>query len=344
MAAFINNCGFVPTTGGTSDWTYFSTVGGYQGPIQANAVNGTVYVVRAQSADLTQWEYASGAYSSATNTFARATVLYNSAGTGTKQGGSGAKINFAAAPALIAVVALAEDLISIEAANSFTTAQQAQARSNIAAAATPGNWTRTVITSASGTYTTKAGCKAIFVRMCGGGGGSGGSSNSSGNGSSAGAGGNTTFGSMVANGGAGGSGSGGPTSNGGAYSGGDWGLSGSYGAASVGAGAGPQGAAIGGQGGGSFFGPGSPGGWPNAGGLPGVMPGAGAGGAGGPAAATGYSGGGGAGAGYTEKLIVSPAVSYSYAVGAGGGGGASGTSGNSGASGGSGIIVIDEYY
>src|SRR2546421_2121147 len=131
MAAFIDNCGFVPTGGGTADWTYFSTVGGYQSPTQANAANGAVYVVRAQSSDLTQWEYASGAYSAATSTFARTTVLYNSAGTGTKQGGPGSKIGFSTPPSLVAVVALAEDLISIEAANGFTDTQKAQALANL---------------------------------------------------------------------------------------------------------------------------------------------------------------------------------------------------------------------
>jgi hypothetical protein len=111
MADFITNCGFVPTAGGTTDWTYSSAVGGYQSPSAAQAVNGAIYVVRAQSADLTQWEYSVGAYNSSTGVFARTTVLYNSSGTGTKQGGAGTKISFTAAPALVAVVALAEELL-----------------------------------------------------------------------------------------------------------------------------------------------------------------------------------------------------------------------------------------
>lgn len=112
MADFITNCGFVPTAGGTTDWTYSSAVGGYQSPVNAQAVNGSLYVVRAQSADLTQWEYAVGAYSSTgAGTFARTTVLYNSSATGTKQGGAGTKINFTTAPAIVAVVALAEELL-----------------------------------------------------------------------------------------------------------------------------------------------------------------------------------------------------------------------------------------
>jgi hypothetical protein len=46
---------------------------------------------------------------------------------------------------------------------------------------------------------------------------------------------------------------------------------------------------------------------------------------------------GGAG-GYVEKLITSPAATYSYAVGAGG---AAATGGQAG---GSGVIIIDEHY
>lgn len=126
MAALLDICRFTPTAGGTGDWTYSNAVTGYQGPSAAGAVNGLVYSYRAEGADLSQWEIGYGAYNSVTRTFARATVLYNSAG-------STAKINFSAPPQ-VAIVALKEDLISIEEANNFTTAQQAQARSNVCAA------------------------------------------------------------------------------------------------------------------------------------------------------------------------------------------------------------------
>jgi hypothetical protein len=126
MAAFLDICRFNPTAGGTADWTYSSAVTGYQSPSAAGAVNGRIYKHRAESADLSQWEISEGAYNSGTGTFARTTVLFNSSGTTSK-------INFSAAPQ-VAVVALKEDLISIEESNSFTTAQQDQARSNINAA------------------------------------------------------------------------------------------------------------------------------------------------------------------------------------------------------------------
>jgi hypothetical protein len=134
MAAFLDVCRFIPTAGGTTDWTYASAVGGCQSPTAANAANGTVYKLLAVSNDLTQWEIAEGAYtSSGAGSFARTTVLYNSAGTGTKtpgQSGAASKINFSTVPQ-VAVIGVKEDLISVEEANSFTVTQQQQARSNI---------------------------------------------------------------------------------------------------------------------------------------------------------------------------------------------------------------------
>jgi len=132
MAAFLDVCRFTPSAGGAADWTYSFAVPGYQGPASANAVNGRVYKFRAESADLSQWELAEGAYNSSTTVFARTTVLYNSSGTGTLQSGAGTKINFSTVPQ-VAIVALKEDLISIEEANTFTATQRTQARANIAA-------------------------------------------------------------------------------------------------------------------------------------------------------------------------------------------------------------------
>jgi hypothetical protein len=51
--------------------------------------------------------------------------------------------------------------------------------------------------------------------------------------------------------------------------------------------------------------------------------------------------GGGAG-GYVEKLITSPAATYTYTVGTGGAGGAAGTL--AGGNGAAGIIIVDEFY
>lgn len=132
MAAFLNNCRFIPTAGGTTDWVYASTVGGCQSPALAGAIDGRKYKFLAISNDLTQWEIAEGTYAAASGTFARAAVLYNSLGSGAAAGQSGAsiKINFTAAPN-VAIVGVKEDLISIEEANGFSATQMAQARANL---------------------------------------------------------------------------------------------------------------------------------------------------------------------------------------------------------------------
>jgi len=122
MVGFLDACRFNVTLGGTTDWTYSSAVTGYQSPAQANAQNGVTYAFRAESADLTQWEIATGAYNSSTGVFSRTTVLYNSAGTGTAAGqsGAGTKINFSAAPQ-VAIVGLAEHVANLTApSNTFT--------------------------------------------------------------------------------------------------------------------------------------------------------------------------------------------------------------------------------
>lgn len=111
-SSLIDVCRFIPTAGGTTDWTYSSAVTGYQSPTAAGAVNGATYSYRAESADLTQWEVGTGAYNSGTGVFARTAVLFNSSGTTSK-------ISFSAAPQ-VAIVALAEDLLPIASVGPFT--------------------------------------------------------------------------------------------------------------------------------------------------------------------------------------------------------------------------------
>jgi hypothetical protein len=109
--ALLNVCRFVPTLGGTTDWTYAAAVTGYQSPAAAGAIDTQIYVYRAESADLSQWEIGSGVYNLGANAFARTTVLYNSLGTGTAAGqtGAGTKINFLAVPQ-VAIDAIAQNL------------------------------------------------------------------------------------------------------------------------------------------------------------------------------------------------------------------------------------------
>ena len=201
-----------------------------------------------------------------------------------------------------------------------------------------------VFTSGSGTYTSPANVKAIWVRCVGGGAGGGASTSNPGS-----AGGNTTFGTslLVANGGsAGSSGSsvGGFGGAGGSASGGDISATGNSGSpgANVGTnGASNQAQPSGGTGGGSAFGGAGSGGLPNAAGSAAGGYGSGGGGGGSVQNAANSGGGGGAG-GYTEKLIASPSATYSYAIGALGAGGAAGT--YAGGSGSGGVIIVTEYY
>lgn len=339
MSAWLDNCKFNPTAGGVTDWTYSTAVTGYQSPALAGVVNGTTYKYFAVSADLSQWEIGQGAYNTGTGVLSRTTVLYNSSGSGTATGqsGAGTKISFTNPP-FIAVVAIKEDIISIEEANSFTTTQQGQARTNIAAATTPANWTRQKFLSGSGTYTLPTGCKAINLRMRGGAGGGAGSGTTT-TGGAGGTGVSSTFGGgLNANGGSGAPGVGGGTGGaGGAGVGGDINITGAFGSPTAGSSAIVGAGGTGGGGGGA-------GGIPNGGaGQPGpANSGLGGGGAGG--AATVNCGGGGGQGGYVEILITAPSATYTYVVGAGGTAGTAGTSGSAGGTGGSGIIIVDEYY
>ncbi len=325
MAAFLDNCRFIPTAGGTADFTYLSAAGGCQSPAAAGAQNGVKYKLRAESTDLTQWEIFEGAYNSTTGTFARTTVLYNSSGTGIASGqsGAGSKINFSTVPQ-VAVVGLAEDLISIEVANNFTAAQQAQARANIFKGPTTQ-----VFTSGSGTYTTPTGCLWIEVEIVGGGAsgfgsGSGGGQNS---------GGNSTFNTFTANGGVG--------RAGGSASGGILNIPGQNGYPTIG---GTAASPPGGDGGGSaFYGGGGRGLNGGSAGETGV-PNSGGGGAGGGGSSVVNTGSGGGAGGSLYGIVNNPNATYSYAVGAGGAAGAAGASGFAGGAGATGRILVIEHY
>lgn len=71
--------------------------------------------------------------------------------------------------------------------------------------------------------------------------------------------------------------------------------------------------------------------------------GAGGGGGGGQPSSQYYGAGGGAGGGVVS-IIPTPALTYSYGVGAGGAGGAAGASGKVGGAGAAGIIFVEEHY
>lgn len=156
MARFANSVLFTPVSSGTVDFVVSAEVAGYMTPALAGAPTG-VYKYRAESTDLTQWEIGEGTYTSGTTTLTRDTVLYNSSGSGTAvgQSGAGTKINFTVAPS-IGFVQAVEDTLGIDQTNSFTTTQKSQARLNISAdfetgtvalfyqAAAPTGWTKLV--------------------------------------------------------------------------------------------------------------------------------------------------------------------------------------------------------
>ena len=205
-------------------------------------------------------------------------------------------------------------------------------------------------TSGSGTYTTPASCLWIRVRAVGPGGGGSGSSTQAannggdgGNGSAA-----TTFGPISA--GLGSGGSHGPANGGGG--GGGVSLGSAIGTAIEGANGGGSGFTtaatvypLSGHGGASAFG-GS--GASAAAGFSGftAKTNSGSGGSGGGVIGGGVSnfGSGGGSGGYVDAIIISPAASYSYAIGSGGAAGTAGTSGFAGGAGASGYIEVTEYY
>lgn len=212
------------------------------------------------------------------------------------------------------------------------------------------NPTVQTFTSGSGTYTTPTNPSPthIRVRMVGGGGGGSGSGTSTTAGSG-GTGSNSTFGSIVANGGGPGFANNIGSSAGtpGSYTipvgvlG--FGVSGGTGSGvsliTLGVPGSPGGNSAlggGGKGGYSF---GSP-----EGGLAGSTNTGGGGGGGGSSSNTTFNGSGGAAGSYVDAIINSPAANYSYSVGAGGSAGTAGTSGATGGAGGSGIIIVEEFY
>jgi hypothetical protein len=133
VARFANSVMFTPVAGGTVDFVVSTAVQGFMTPALAGAPTG-VYKYRAESADLSQWEIGEGTYTSGTTTLTRTTVLYNSAGTGTATGqsGAGSKINFTVAPN-VGIVQAVQDTLEIENTGSFSATQRRQARTNISA-------------------------------------------------------------------------------------------------------------------------------------------------------------------------------------------------------------------
>ena len=319
--AYLDAVLFRATSSGAGDFVPASAIQGYQLPITAGAADAVTYYYRAESDDLTQWEYGYTVGSSTATSFTRV-VVSNSLGTT-------AKISFTIAPK-VGFTDLAAMLLSFDSAMSLTNAQKAQARANL------GLKPPTIqsFTSGSGTYTKSAGVTWIEVFMVGGGAGGG----SSGGNSTAG--GNTTFSTFTASGGGVASTSAGGA--GGAASGGDINIAGGAG--------GPGRTNIlnviltgaGGVGGSSYYGGAGTGTDAASGSNAATNSGSGGGGASNTGNATGRSGCGGGSGGFVYAKIDTPSSTYSYAVGAGGAGSSNGV--YTGGSGAAGLITVIEHY
>ena len=120
MASLALGAKFVPASNGTGDFVYSATIQGYRSPTSA-LTDGKTYRYRAESSDMSEWEYGAGVWSSSTSTLTRATVAFSS---------TGAKISFTLAPQ-VGIIQFVEDVLQFDDAMSLSSAQQAQARANI---------------------------------------------------------------------------------------------------------------------------------------------------------------------------------------------------------------------
>jgi hypothetical protein len=112
LYGYLDSVLFNPTAGGTTDWTVSSAVTGFLTPASAGAINGTVYRYRAQSIDLTQWEFGEGAYNTTGPVLARTTIRQSS--------NSNLKVTFTAAPQIALVASMEDGLDSFFSVNTIT--------------------------------------------------------------------------------------------------------------------------------------------------------------------------------------------------------------------------------
>ena len=198
-------------------------------------------------------------------------------------------------------------------------------------------YTVSLLTSGT-TYTTKAGCKRLIVKMVGGGGGGAGVTPAGGY-FSGGNGGDTSFNGIVAKGGTGGNGTTFIGGTGGTGGTGTANLRFSGSAGNPGASAGDL---PGGNGGAAtFFSGAGAGGYPASAGGAATSYGAGGGGAGGSVTSAVQACPGGGSGEYVEYILDNPGASITYAIGAAGAA-SSGT--RPGGAGTQGAIIVEEYY
>lgn len=122
MASLALGVRFNPVSAGTADFVYSGAVTGYTNP--TGLADGASYRYRAESGDLSQWEWGSGTWTAASSTLARTTVLLSS--------NANSKVGFSSQPQ-VSIVIFPADILQFDAAMSLTAAQQAQGRANISA-------------------------------------------------------------------------------------------------------------------------------------------------------------------------------------------------------------------
>ncbi len=110
MTALALGVKFNATSSGAGDFVYASAVTGNQSPSSAGMVDGAFYRYRAETADLTQWEFGSGVWTASTSTLARTTVAFSS---------TGSKVAFSAAPQVGATIFPADVRDKLTAARSY---------------------------------------------------------------------------------------------------------------------------------------------------------------------------------------------------------------------------------
>lgn len=263
--------------------------------------------------------------------------------TPTKSTNSNAAIA-ASSAAIILCGPRAEDIISTDLANTFTTTQKQQAQANIFV----GQTFQSLTSGSSATYTAPTGVTWIEVFFVGGGGGGGGVTATPANSVAGSDGTKTTFNNVDAAPGKGAGASGGITVNAAGGAGGTGGagggvsrMPGSPGTSGCNSAVATTGPSAGGGSSVLFGGAGAPLGFATAVGNAGATN-TGGGGGGAVNVTTNNNFGAGGGGGECVYLFLFPvAATYTYTIGAGGAGGASTTNGGAG---GSGFIFVVEHY
>jgi parallel beta-helix repeat protein len=122
MASLALGVKFTPASTGAGSFVYSAAVAGFMAPSAYPMVNGKTYRYRAESADLSQWEFGSGVWTSGTGTLTRVVSFSSTGGT----------VSFSTIPQ-VGITVFPGDVLLFDDVMTLTAAQQAQARANIGA-------------------------------------------------------------------------------------------------------------------------------------------------------------------------------------------------------------------